>query len=221
MFHRVGSRTEQVWVKQRVSEPAGAGADGLYGARPATEARHPVPGGDPVNATEQLGLPGPWSERLPHFRSGFLPSAGQELQSEFFVARQHAGAAVAAMRGLAEVIRPLLLVGELRTVAADDLWLSPHYRRDSFALHFTWRRRPTEVQAAVDRIESALAPLAARPHWGKVFGAPADRIAPLYPRRADFRRLREELDPSGMFVNDWLTHHLLGGGSASPEGLAY
>jgi alditol oxidase len=214
VFHLCGERSEQVWVK-RLADGSDDGEDGdleeVLGVRAAREELHPVPGGDPVNCTEQQGVPGPWSERLPHFRSGFLPSSGEELQSEFFVARSDAAAAVEAVCGLADEIVPHLLISELRTIASDALWLSPHEGRESFGLHFTWRRRPAEVQAAVAKIEAALAPLAARPHWGKVFTARADDIAPLYPRMADFLALREGLDPEQIFVNDWLRENILGG----------
>lgn len=217
VFHLCGEQTEQVWVKRLLSPGDGrdrGSEDGdleeLLGVRAATAELHPVLGGDPVNCTPQRGLPGPWSERLPHFRSGFLPSSGEELQSEFFVARADAVAAIEAVRALREQIVPLLLISELRTIAGDPLWLSPHEGRDSLALHFTWRRRPAEVEAVVARIEAALAPFRARAHWGKVFTAQADAIAPLYPRMADFRALRERLDPRGVFVNDWLTEKVLG-----------
>jgi xylitol oxidase len=171
---------------------------------------HPVLGGDPVNCTEQLGIVGPWSERLPHFRSGFTPSSGEELQSEFFVAREDAVAAVQALRALGETIAPLLLVCELRSIAADSLWLSPHYERDSASIHFTWRRRPAQVEPIVREIETILSPFGARPHWGKVFAADAGTIAPLYPRMADFRTLRDRLDPAGVFVNDWMRGVVVG-----------
>jgi xylitol oxidase len=218
VFHLCGATTEQVWVKRRVHDGAvegsGAGSrDGdleeLLGVRAATTDLHPVLGGDPVNCTPQRGVPGPWSERLPHFRSGFLPSSGEELQSEFFVARADAVAAIEAVRGLAQEIVPLLLISELRTIAGDSLWLSPHQGRDSLALHFTWRRQPAEVEKVVARIEAALEPFHARAHWGKVFTARAGAIAPLYPRMADFRGLRERLDTGGTFVNDWLHEKVL------------
>jgi xylitol oxidase len=125
------------------------------------------------------------------------------------VARADAAAAVEAVRGLAQDIVPLLLISELRTIARDSLWLSPHEGRDSFALHFTWRRRPAEVEAVVAKIEAALAPLGARPHWGKVFTACADSIRPLYPQMGDFLALREQLDPDGTFVNDWVREKVL------------
>ncbi len=155
-------------------------------------------------------MPGPWFQRLPHFRPEFTPGAGEEIQAEFFIARADAVAALAAVRELAAAIRPLLLVCELRTIAADSLWLSPHHYRPSLAIHFTFRRRQAEAERAVASIEDALAPFAARPHWGKLFSAGADAIAPMYPRLEDFRRLRERLDPRGAFRNDWLARHVLG-----------
>ncbi|MGB9184613.1 MAG: D-arabinono-1,4-lactone oxidase [Solirubrobacteraceae bacterium] len=209
VFHGAGEQTELLWVKRR--EPhSEATPEELFGARAATAPRNPVPGAEPANCTDQLGVPGPWSERLSHFRSGFTPSAGEEIQSELLVAREHGPAAIEAMLGLAEQIRPLLLVGELRTVAADELWLSPQYGRATVGLHFTWRRRPAEVRRVVGLLEQALAPLGARPHWGKLFTAGAREIAPLYPQLAGFLDLRARLDPRGVFVNDWLQAHLLG-----------
>jgi alditol oxidase len=208
VFHRFGDRTEQVWVKRRAT--AIDLPDELFGAPAATAAVHPVLGGDPINCTEQLGLVGPWSERLPHFRSGFTPSSGEELQSEFFVARDDAVAAIEAVREIGESITPLLLVCELRTISDDALWLSPHYQRATLAIHFTWRRRPEEVAPVVARIEAALSPLDPRPHWGKVFTADAAAIAPAYPRMDDFRELRRRLDPAGTFVNGWLRDRVLG-----------
>jgi alditol oxidase len=210
VFHRFGEQTKQVWVKRRTDRTHPPFGDALFGALRARAARHPIAGMDPVNATAQLGVPGPWSERLPHFRSGFTPSSGEEIQSEFFVARADAAAAIEALRGLAEVIRPLLLIAELRTIAADRLWLSPHHRGPSVGLHFTWRRSQPAVERALARVEAALAPFAPLPHWGKLFCARADTIAPHYPRMDDFRRLRLRLDPRGAFDGDWLRRHVLG-----------
>ncbi|HET9102499.1 MAG TPA: D-arabinono-1,4-lactone oxidase [Solirubrobacteraceae bacterium] len=208
VFHRAGERTEQLWVKRL--QPGEPYPDELYGARAALVARNPVPGADAANATEQLGVAGPWSERLPHFRSGFTPSSGEEIQSELLVGREHAAAAIEAMLGLGALITPLLFVAELRTIAADDLWLSPMYGRDTLGLHFTWHRQPDAVAHAVAALEQALAPFAARPHWGKVTEMDAAALAPLYPRWDDFLALRERLDPRDVFVNDWLIEHVLG-----------
>jgi xylitol oxidase len=210
VFHRFGERTEQVWVKRRVDGDGPPFGRELFGAKAASSPRHPISGADPVNTTEQLGVPGAWSERLPHFRSGFTPSSGAEIQSEFFVARADAVPAIEALRALASRIRPLLLIAELRTIAADELWLSPHYRRPSVGLHFTWRRAQSAVEEVLTEVEAALAPFGARPHWAKLFMARAAAIAPHYARLEDFRRLREHLDPRGAFDNDWLRHRVFG-----------
>jgi alditol oxidase len=204
VFTLWGDEAGQAWVKSRVSgEPEVAPLD-FFGARPATAERHPIPGLDPGNCTPQLGVPGAWSDRLPHFRLGFTPSAGDELQSEFFVARGNAAAALTALRGVAAAIVPVLQVSELRTVAADALWMSPHYGRDSLAVHFTWEPRPGAVARALEAVESALAPLGARPHWGKVFLADAGSIVSLYERAGDFSALAGRLDSRGAFGNAWL-----------------
>lgn len=209
VFHRFAERTEQLWIKRRTG--AAEFPSQLFGAPAATSARHPVAGSDPINCTAQLGEAGPWSERLPHFRSGFTPSAGEEIQSEAFVARADGIAAIKAVRELADEIRPLLLVCELRAIAADSLWLSPHYGRDTVALHFTWRRDQVAVERVVARIEAALAPFAVRSHWGKVTSLRAGDAARCYERLDDFRRLCKELDPRGAFVNGWLRAHVVGG----------
>ena len=211
VFTRWESEAGQVWVKRRVDEgsPDDASAE-LLGARPATVDRHPILGIDPVNCTPQLGRPGAWSDRLPHFRMGFTPSAGEEIQTEFLLPRARVGAAIEAVRGLSEVIVPVLQVSEIRAVAADGLWLSPAYGRETVAIHFTWTREPEAVARAVDLLEEALAPFAARPHWGKTFHATAAAIAPLYERLPDFLALRERLDPRDAFVNPWLERHVLG-----------
>jgi alditol oxidase len=201
----LGGSVDQVWVRSRVAEEPEVVRDDLFGARPATVDRHPILGLDPVNCTPQLGRPGPWSARLPYFRMGFTPSAGEELQSEYLVAREHAGAAIEAVRGLADRIRPVLHVCEIRTIAADRLWMSPQYERDSVGIHFTWALEPEAVLDVLADLEPALEPFDPRPHWGKLFVH-----APRYERVADFARLAEQLDPRGAFRNDWLEARVLG-----------
>jgi xylitol oxidase len=209
IFTRWGATNEQVWVKSRTDEPDRVTGD-LFGAVTATVERHPIIELDPTPCTPQLGRPGLWSDRLPHFRMGFTPSSGAEIQSEYLVLRRHAIAAIEAVRALAAGIRPILQVSELRRVAADRLWMSTAYEEDSVAIHFTWKREPDAVQQMVAQIEHALTPFAARPHWGKVFHADAAAIAPLYKRHADFVRLLERLDPRGAFRNAWLKARVLG-----------
>jgi xylitol oxidase len=212
VFTRWDASVDQVWVKSRVGDAPEDIAEELFGAVAATVDRHPILGLDPVNCTPQLGVPGPWSDRLPHFRMGFTPSAGEELQSEYHLPREHAGAAIEALRRVAGAIRPVLQVTELRTIAADRLWMSPQYQRDTVAVHFTWEREPDAVRRALVPVEAALAPFAARPHWGKLFLAEAEAIVRLYPRLADFRDLADRMDPRRAFRNAWLERHVLGAG---------
>ena len=210
VFTRWRETADQAWVKSRVTGAPEEVRTDLFGARAATIDRHPILGLDPVNCTPQLGRPGPWSDRLPHFRMGFTPSAGDELQSEFLLPREHAAAAIGAMRALAGRIRPVLQVSEIRTIAADRLWMSPQYGRDTVALHFTWRPEAEAVARVLADVESALGELGARPHWGKLFLAGAATLADRYERLPDFARLIERLDPRGAFRNDWLEQRVLG-----------
>jgi xylitol oxidase len=209
VFTRWDGAAGQVWVKSRVSDEPERVRGDLLGATLAAADQHPILGLDPVNCTPQLGVPGLWSDRLPHFRMGFTPSSGEELQSEYLVPRHHAVAAVQALRELAGLIRPVLQVSELRTVAADRLWMSPQYGRATLAIHFTWVPDRAAVERVLIEVEAALAPFGARPHWGKLFLADAAAIAPLYPRIGDFARLVDRLDPRGVFRNAWLERRVL------------
>ena len=180
------------------------GGAGVLGALPSPTAMHPIAGVDPVHCTEQLDTPGPWLERLPHFRLEFTPSNGDELQTEYLLPRGRALEGLRAVRELAQRIRPLLQVTEVREVAADELWLSGAYAGDVVALHFTWHPDPSPVEALLPELEQRLLPLGARPHWGKLFAAGAAELEPLYPRLGDFRALARRHDPRGVFVNDYL-----------------
>jgi xylitol oxidase len=213
VFTRWGENAGQLWVKRRASgEPADARE--IFGATAASAQLHPIPGGDPAACTDQLGVPGLWCDRLPHFRLQFTPSAGEELQSEYLLPRAHARAAIDAIRRLAPRFRPVLHISEIRTVAADRLWMSPQYGRETVAIHFTWYRDQQRLLPVLREIETALAPLHARPHWGKLFLARAEAITPLYARSADFAALCAKLDPRGAFRNEWLEQRLLGAAGA-------
>lgn len=208
-----GDTVGQAWFKQRLGD--GRTADypaELFGGTAAAEGMHPLPGMSAVNCTQQLGEPGAWQDRLPHFRMEFMPSAGEEIQSEYLVDRVHAVPAINALRALSNVITPLLQVAEVRSVAADDLWLSTANGRDSVAFHFTWFRDQAAVEEAVKLVEAALAPFEARPHWGKVFDADASSLAPLFPRFEDFKALAAKLDPEAKFRNGFLRRTVFGGG---------
>ncbi|MEH0842121.1 FAD-binding protein [Micromonospora sp. CPCC 205711] len=199
------SAIDQVWRKQLADRPPPP-ADWL-GTTAADAPVHPVAGMDPVNCTPQLGEPGPWHERLPHFRLGFTPSSGDELQSEYHLPRAAAADALAALDGMRDRIAAVLQVCELRTVAADELWLSPNQGRDSLAAHFTWIADAARVLPVVAEIEQRLAPFGPRPHWGKVFTLDPAAVAAGYPRYDDFRTLLAELDPAGTFRTELLDRY--------------
>ncbi|WP_091464357.1 D-arabinono-1,4-lactone oxidase [Paenarthrobacter nitroguajacolicus] len=196
-----GDTIPQVWLKALDTE---APLPDLFGATAATAAMHPLPDMSAENCTEQLDVAGKWLDRLPHFRHEFTPSNGEELQSEFLLPLEQAPAALQAVRGLADKLAPLLFVSEIRTVAADEFWLSPFYQQQSVALHFTWKPLQAEVEAVLPELEEALRPFGTRPHWGKLFTPGQYDFASLYPRFEDFRALVQANDPSGKFRNELL-----------------
>ena len=198
-------RHGQVWLKVRDNErDAWRPAPRWMDATLADQQVNPVPGGDPAHATQQLGVPGPWHLRLPHFRAEFTPSSGQELQSEYLVPRQVAVGAFDALASLGSLLAPVLQIAEVRTVAPDDLWLSTSYQRDTVALHFTWIKDTAAVTPVIAAMEHLLTPLGARPHWAKLFGMPPHVVRALYPRSADFQDLLGRYDPDGKFRNGFI-----------------
>lgn len=199
----------QVWRKRRVTAgDVPERAEPFFGAAPAAIELHPIAQISPVSCTPQLGVPGPWHERLPHFRMDFTPSSGEELQTEFFVPQRHAVRAIQAVSRLAPQIAPLLHISEIRTIAADSLWLSPCYQEPCTAIHFTWKPDWENVRALLPKLEEVLSAFAARPHWGKLFTMSPSYVQSLYPRLRDFRALAESLDPYGKFRNAFVTQYL-------------
>jgi alditol oxidase len=201
LFTRLDDRgVLQVWCKSRSADAPGD----LFGSPRATGPLHMLDGAPAESVTDQSGAPGPWLERLPHFRREFTPSRGEELQSEYLVDRSVALDALAELRALEPRLRSVLQNVEIRTVATDELWLSSSYHRPTVGFHFTWLLDEQAVYAVLPAIEAALLPLGARPHWGKCFVATADELEPLHPRWEDFRALRAGVDPDGKFGNVFL-----------------
>jgi xylitol oxidase len=204
-------RINEVWVKRRVEKgDAPEAQPEFYGARLATKNLHPIAELAAENCTEQMGVPGPWYERLPHFRMGFTPSSGKELQSEYFVPRRDAVEAILAIERLRDRVGPHLMISELRTVDADSLWMSPCYKRSSLAIHFTWKQDWDSVSKLLPLIEKELAPYAVRPHWGKLFTVDPAQLQSRYEKLSDFKDLVKEYDPRGKFRNEFLTRTLYG-----------
>lgn len=202
---------EQVWLKHRVTDDAPLEAQpDFFGAAPAPSNRHPIRSESPLNCTTQMGVPGPWYDRLPHFRLAFTPSSGEELQSEYILPRQHAAAACRALAGLGDQIAPLLHISEIRTIAADDLWMSMCYEQESAAFHFTWKQDWPNVKRLLPLIEERLAPFAPRPHWGKLFTMPPAQLQLRYTKLPAFRELLTAHDPQGKFRNPFLETTIFG-----------
>jgi xylitol oxidase len=200
----------QVWVKQRVGDQGNwSTGESWFGARPADGLRHPVAGMPAANCTQQLGVPGPWNDRLPHFRAGFTPSSGEELQAEYLLARRHARDALHALAAVRAQIAPVLQICEIRTIAADELWMSPCQGQDTVAFHFTLIKDARAVLPVLEVIEERLAPFAPRPHWGKLFTIGPDVLRSRYERLPDFQALALDYDPMGKFAGDFVRRNLL------------
>jgi xylitol oxidase len=198
-------RATQVWIKSRVEPGRNARiAPTFFGATVAKVKLHPLAGHSAENCTEQQGIPGPWYERMPHFRMNFTPSSGAELQTEYFVERGRGWEAIQAVEKLRDQITPHLFITELRAIAEDSLWMSEAYQRQAMAIHFTWKPEWPEVKAVLPNIENALEPFQARPHWAKLFTMKSARLQSLYPRLKDFRALAQDFDPGGKFRNGFL-----------------
>ncbi len=204
-------RVNQVWLKRRVIDNTALALEPtFFEATLAANQRHPIDSLSGEPCTPQMGIPGPWNERLPHFRMDETPSNGEELQTEYFVPRQNAVAALRAITELHAQIAPFLMISEVRTIAADTLWMSPCYQQDSVALHFTWKLNWPEVQKLLPLIEAQLAPFNARPHWGKLFTMSPAHLQSLYVKLPDFQQLLRQYDPHGKFRNAFLDTYIFG-----------
>ena len=201
-------KVNEVWVKLRAEEKFD-GQSEFFGARPATKDLHPIVELSAENCTEQMGVPGAWYERLPHFKMGFTPSSGKELQAEYFVPARNAVDAFMAIQRMGKQIGPHLFISEIRTIAADKLWLSTAHNEDMVAIHFTWKQEWPAVSKLLPQIEKELAPYNVRPHWGKLFTLTKATLAARYPKMQKFRKLVREYDPDGKFVNDFLKNNIV------------
>jgi xylitol oxidase len=199
----------EVWIKSKVREgtPFTLQPE-FFEAKRATKNLHPIAELSAINCTEQMGVTGPWYERLPHFKMGFTPSSGDELQSEYFVPRHNAVDAILAIRRLSDQVGPHLLISEIRTIDADNLWMSPCYKQPSVTIHFTWKPDWTSVGKLLPVIEKELSTFNAKPHWGKLFTVAPSRLKSLYEKLPDFQKLAKEYDPKGKFKNEFLSKNI-------------
>jgi xylitol oxidase len=199
----------EVWIKSRVEEGSATSlAPEFFGAKLATKNLHPIEDQPAENCTDQLGVPGPWYERMPHFKMGFTPSAGKELQSEYFVPIEHAYEAMMAVEKLKSEIAPHIFISEIRTIDADDLWMSPCYKKPCVALHTTWKQNWDAVINLLPKIEEQLEPFNPRPHWAKLFTLKPSVLQSRIERLNDFKQLLNQHDPEGKFRNEFIDTNL-------------
>lgn len=204
-------KVTEVWVKKKISAPADLEfPEEFFGGKKSTIKMHPVPALDPESCSEQLGVSGPWFERLPHFKMEFQPSAGKELQSEFFVPLQNGYEALMAVATMADQIHPHLFISEIRSIKADELWMSTCYQRDSIAIHTTWKQETETVMGFLPQMEEKLSPFNYRPHWAKLFTISKETLASRYPKLEEFKLLLQKHDPNGKFRNDYMNKHIFG-----------
>jgi xylitol oxidase len=202
----------EVWIKSRTDDASNSEAKtDFFGAKPATKNLHPIAELSAENCTEQMGVPGPWYERLPHFKMGFTPSSGKELQAEYFVPHHHAVDAILAIQRLGKEIGSHLFISEIRTIDADNLWMSPCYKQPSVTIHFTWKQEWDAVSKLLPVIEKELAPYNAKPHWGKLFTLSPKMLASRYKKLPEFKKMIAQYDPARKFRNEFLERNIYGG----------
>jgi L-gulono-1,4-lactone dehydrogenase len=130
------------------------------------------------------------------------------VESEYAVPRESlAGVLAELRRAVPRLAEPVMFPVEVRVAAADDIWLSTAYGRDTayIAIH---QYAGLPYRAYFDLFESVVAQVAGRPHWGKLHSLDAGRLSPLYPRFGDFLGVRAQVDPENRFGNPYLSRVL-------------
>lgn len=202
----------EVWIKSREDDTVNSKPKtDFFGAKPAAKNLHPIAELSAENCTEQMGVPGAWYERLPHFKMGFTPSSGKELQAEYFVPHHNAVDAILAIQRIGKIIGPHLFISEIRTIDADNLWMSPCYKQPCVTIHFTWKQEWDAVSKLLPLIEKELAPFNAKPHWGKLFTLSSKVLASRYEKMSEFKKVIAQYDPHEKFRNEFLEQHIYGG----------
>jgi len=210
IFTSWAESADVVWIKHRLAPGESPRSINRWRATAAVADRHPVKSLPGEACTSQMLVPGPWCFRLPHFRLDKVPASGEEIQTEYMVDRARAVEVIEALRSLQPELRDLLMISEIRTIAADDLWLSTAFGRDTVAFHFSFNPDQAGVDRLLPRLEDRLGEFEIRPHWGKAFHMGADVLAERYDKLPDFRALATRLDPEGKFRNDLIGRAIFG-----------
>lgn len=199
----------QLWCKRKVGSAPFVAPGEVFGAQRARHERHPIDAMQADSCTTQMSVRGPWHERLPHFKMDYTPSTGEELQSEYFVPREHAVVAIQAVARLGAELAPQLMISEIRTIAADRLWMSPCFGQPGVGLHFTWKKNWPAVQKLLPKVEAALQRFQPRPHWGKLFTVAPERVRASYRKLSEFQALAKRYDSNGKFRNAFLDSYVM------------
>lgn len=195
--------TGQIWMKFLDQAEFPHLSPEAFGGNLANSNQHPVKINDPSPCTEQMGVTGKWLYRLPHFKLDSSAASGDEVQTEYLVDRNYVNEYIAGLSAIGNEISPRVYATEIRTMAADDLWLSGAYARDTVGFHFTWKKSK-ELASFLPKIEEVLGKHQGRPHWGKLFSTSKEQIITRYPRYQDFKNLLNRYDSNGKFSNNFI-----------------
>uniref|UniRef100_A0A915D0Y3 FAD-binding PCMH-type domain-containing protein n=1 Tax=Ditylenchus dipsaci TaxID=166011 RepID=A0A915D0Y3_9BILA len=202
---------DQVWITTKV-DSNGVNAYGnvsqLYGAPAATAQSSPIAALPPTYVVPQMGIVGPYYERLTDYDLGLSGQEGQQTQSEYYVDFDDFVPALKALQTLSAEINAVVYVALFRITEKDELWMSPQYKKTTMAIHFSWQPKLDQVMALLPKIEAALAPFNPIPHWGKLYTLKPEQYLPLLPKYPEWREQVELHDPTHKFRNKWLEENI-------------
>ena len=170
---------------------------------------HPVPGRDSSPCV--VTGPGVWKEKIYHFLPDKPPSsAGEELQSEYFVKYSDFIQVVKEIYAIRDKFRHLVQITEMRMCAGDDIPMSPARGNQAFiGIHFTWYRKYEEVLKVIPEIEGVLDKYKIKPHVGKIFVLSGPKFEELFGNELlSIRSLIQQHDPKRKFANDWTDKYI-------------
>jgi len=170
--------------------------------------QHPVKVNDPSPCTDQMGVSGKWLYRLPHFKLDSSPASGDEVQTEYLVDRAYVSHYIDELSNIGDEIAARVYATEIRTIKADDLWLSGAHGRQTVGFHFTWKKSDS-LQTFLPKIEEILGNHNGRPHWGKLFSTPRENLIGRYPKYSNFEDLLKKYDPNKKFRNSFINRYFI------------
>ncbi len=198
--------TGQIWMKFLSDKDTSTLPKNAFGGNLAVANQHPVKVNDPSTCTEQMGAPGKWLYRLPHFKLDSSPASGDEVQTEYLVDRKYVKEYIEELSLIGDEIADKVYATEIRTIKADNLWLSGAYERPTVGFHFTWKKS-ADIETFLPKIEQILGQNGGRPHWGKLFSTNKNQLITRYPKFSNFQQLLKKYDPDGKFRNQFIDRY--------------